>query len=128
MSQGILDEPIWDNNELMQLLRQNGYPRLYEMQKGHIIVEQSAQVKVRISTQNQLQIKPLFPEIGNGVQIFSTIILILLLAFLSVPFGFLIAIALGQIIAYAYYRPKALQLKKALEALISSPANGTPRP
>lgn len=127
MSQGILDEVIWDNEELMQLLRQNGYPKLYEVQQGHIIVEESAQVKVRIHTKESLHIKPVFPDIGNGVQILSTILLIFILGYLEVPFGFLIAIACGQIIAYAYYRPKALQLKKALEILIANQYREKPR-
>ncbi len=118
MDREIIDQPIWDQAEVVKWLQESGYTNAYPIKNGRIMVQQNAQVRVRISTHKSLRIRPTFPEIGNSVQIISTIFFAVLLFFLNISFGLFWAIGLGQLISLAFYYPSALRLKAELERLL----------
>ncbi len=118
MDREIIDQPIWDQTEVVKWLQEAGYANVYPIKNGRIMVQQNAQVRVRISTHKSLRIRPTFPEIGNSIQIISTIFFAVLLFLFNIPFGLFWAVGLGQLVSLAYYRPPALRLKAELERLL----------
>ncbi|HFA51161.1 MAG TPA: hypothetical protein ENJ95_19290 [Bacteroidetes bacterium] len=112
MPYDILDTPEKNLKKIKAKLNKNGITNTYE-KKGWLIVKESEAVQVKVEhTGQQYKIKPLFPSIGNPVQIIATIILWILFNYFNVPLSVVFAILLGQVISYGVNYPKIDKLKK----------------
>ena len=119
MQQNILDRQFLDLEDLKKCLKEGGILRFFEKKNGSIVVQESDAVQISIRLkENQPVLSPNFPQIGNGVQVLVTIILFFMALFLDLPFSFLLAILLGQVISFLWFYPKIKLLKsKVIKAL-----------
>jgi len=106
--------------ELIYLLKQNGIKQCYLNGDKDIIVRESDPVKVKVAFQGSTPyVRALFPQLGNDVQVLTTILLMIVCSyFLGGTFGLLTAVLLGQAIAYLWYKPKANKLKERVENVL----------
>ena len=118
MEINILDGPEKDFGNLISKLRKQGITDVYE-KKDWLMVRQSEAVQVKVRHNGvHYEVKPLFPQIGNLVQVGCTILLWILLAYFSVPLSLVFAILLGQGISYAFYYPKIKKLRQRVGQII----------
>jgi len=79
-----------------------------EDKDDQLIISQSEQVRVRIKEKNdQIQLSPYFPVVGNAVQMISSMLLLFVFYALGLRGSILFAIIGGQVFSLAYYFPKA---------------------
>lgn len=120
MKYDILDGPEKNFEALKPKLRKAGLNDVYE-KKGWMLVRKTEAVQVKVKHNGvKYEVKPLFPQIGNSVQIVVTIVLWLLLGYFDVPLSIVLAILLGQVASYAYHFPKIDKLRKEVETAITS--------
>lgn len=111
---------VASREDLIYLLKQNGIKQCYLNGDKDIIVRESDPVKVKVAFQgSNSYVQALFPQLGNDVQVVTTIILIIICSyFLGGTLGLLTAIGIGQAIAYMWYKPKANKLKERVEKVL----------
>ena len=119
------DENILDNNFLdievvKEKLIKSGIKNFYETNKNVLEVSENDAVRVTVQTNNN-STKTIrnFPQIGNTVQVVSTIILFIISFLASLPFKLIIALLLGQLISFLFHSPKIKRLENDIkEALM----------
>ena len=108
----LLDQLAKTPEEIKSALHQNGLHRVYE-KKGHLIVQQSDEVQVKIVHQaGRIVVKPKLPQLGNTFQVVMTVVLLVVFLIFDVPFKVLLAFLLAQLAAFALYLSKINRLKK----------------
>ncbi len=120
-NENILDHQYNDFEDLKKALLVGGFKKCYTKENGSVVVQESDVVQVSVHLDNgEPLVKTKFPQIGNSVQIISTIILLVLLGYLGVPTLVMWASAIigGQVISYGWFMPKIIQLKKKVEDLL----------
>lgn len=128
MRKEILDDDAWSKRDIKNLqdikeaLLAADITSFYEHKKGYIIVEEGEAVKVEIRyNYNEAIVKPLFPTIGNSIQVISSIALVSFFIWgWSIPFPlpWPVGILLGQLISYGLYMPKTKRLKARIERFV----------
>lgn len=118
----ILDHPDQTPTDIKKALSAAGFKKHYAKENNTVIVQESEVVQVVVHLINGLpKVKTKFPQIGNPIQIASTIVLLVLLFYWGLQSTLLVwflAIAGGQVISYGWYMPKINQLKKQVEAVL----------
>ena len=118
MEINILDGPEKNFKAIIQKLRTAGLADVYE-KKGWLMVRQSEAVQVKVKHNGvKYEVQPLFPQIGNFIQIISTLALWVLLGYIGVPLSVVFAILLGQAISYGYHFRKIKALSKRVDEII----------
>ena len=128
MSKEILDNDAWSKRDIRNIqdvknaLTDAGITSFFEHKDGYIIVEEGEAVKVQIRyNYNEAVVKPLFPTIGNSIQVISSIALVSFFIWgWSIPFPlpWPVGILLGQLISYGLYMPKTKRLKARIERYV----------
>ena len=113
---------IRNKNDIKVALKEAGFNNFFEHKNGSIIVKESDAVKISIHYENDLiKIKPQFPQIGNSIQVLSSVVILAIFLFaISVPFPlqWVIAIIGGQLVSYLLYMPITRALKARIERYI----------
>ena len=109
------------NESLKNRLLKRGFENIYEMDDRSITIEEShtVQVSVRIE-KGKINVKSIFPQIGNTIQIIATVVLL----FLSFTLGlrsylpWIVSISGGQLISYLWHFKKIRALKESVEEVL----------
>jgi len=112
-----------DTKDVLLKLSEAGFERFYEQQNYKIIVQESDLVKVKISfAGNDTFTQPIFPQIGNPVQIIATILLVVGCYFIGLDslFMWTIGIGGGQVISFLFNYPKIKNLQNKVVAALSN--------
>ena len=128
MNKDILDDDAWSKRKVRNLqdvkdaLTDAGFISFFEHKDGYIIVEEGEAVRVKIRyVYNEAVVNPLFPTIGNSIQVVSSIALVSFFIWgWSIPFPlpWPVGILLGQLISYGVYTPKTKRLKERIERFV----------
>ncbi|MFK7809602.1 MAG: hypothetical protein AB8F74_17490 [Saprospiraceae bacterium] len=106
--------------EIKETLESKKIFQFYE-KKNRIIIQKSNTIQVRISLHNgKADVEAVFPQIGNSVQVISSIILIYVGSKMNIPFTWVIGILLGQLIAFQWYSPKINELQNSVISALSN--------
>ena len=121
MSLDVLDDQMITLADLQTKLNEAGLHQHYPKKNNTLLVKKSDIVKVRVGLDgNKVMVKGLFPDLGNTIQIVSTILFLVLSLTLNangvIPWG--IAIMGGQLISYLWYNPKIKALKAEVESAL----------
>jgi len=106
--------------EILQRLKGSGMSRCFFDANKDIIVQESDVVQVKVAFDGpEVTMHSVFPRIGNDVQVLSTVLLFLFGAYLfGFQIGILLAIILGQGIAYFWYKPKCNKLRDRVYSVV----------
>jgi len=128
MRKEILDDDAWSKRDVKNLqdikeaLLDAGITSFFEHKDGYIIVEEGEAVKVQIRYKyNEAVITPMFPTIGNSIQVISSIALVSFFIWgwaIPFPLPWPVGILLGQLISYGLYMPKTKRLKARIERFV----------
>lgn len=112
--------------EIQDLLVKNGFMQIYPLKNGKLMVKASDAVQVTIQKNDtEIKIESKFPTIGNPVQVIATIFFVGLLIYLSaneifsIPFPFLVGVALGQGVSYMWFLPKIKILQNQVFSILN---------
>lgn len=123
MRKEVIDSKLIDLQNLKSKLNKAGLTKHFGENNNSILVQESdsIQVKIYYDERNMLQTKAVFPQIGNGVQIISTIGLLAIsfyLGFSSIS-PWVISILGGQVISLLVNLPRINKLKLKVDEAIS---------
>lgn len=123
MANEILDSEVIDPIKLKSKLNAAGLNKHFGDKNNSIIVQESDTVQVRIFFDGKFntRTKAVFPQIGNSIQIVSTVILLAVSFYLQIPsiLPWIIGVLGGQVISLLVHLPKINKLKAKVDAAIS---------
>ena len=122
MNSVFIDAHYANNEEIKNTLLTASIENYYELEDGSINVEESSTVQVKIRKSGErLQTRMEFPQVGNTIQIITTVILIGVFSSVSFPRPFIAAILLGQLISFGFHYPKIKKLQEQVIQALKRP-------
>ena len=127
MDEKILDgfyfenKEIKNNEDIKKRLLRDGIQKSYELKNGLVIAKESEAVQVKIQLiDGKVSVKSKFPQIGNSVQVLSSMVFLGASFIFNVPFPFpwVVAIVGGQIFSYLWHYNKIKDLKLRVQNLL----------
>ena len=111
-----------DIEEVKTLIKKKGKMvgvKKVSVKNGSIIVMQSETVKVRVKDiAGRISVRPIFPSIGNKVQMISSLLFIIVFFFINFPVFLISGIICGQAFSFLYHYPRSNQLRQNIVQLI----------
>ncbi|WMX13873.1 MULTISPECIES: hypothetical protein [unclassified Aureispira] len=117
-----LDHRTHTINSIKESLIKAGITNMYAHQKGYVIVKgtygDSVKVQINLDAHGTATVQKKFPQIGSGPQVLATIFFLIIGFSGFLPFPFISAIILGQLVSFLWFYPKIQLLKKTVESII----------
>ena len=108
----ILDGDFLDLATIKKKLAKAGLHNVYETENNSLLVSENDAVRVEVQIVNNTVVTDKkFPQIGNTIQIIVTVIIAILVYTFDVPFKWVLAIGLGQLVSYFFHTPKINKLE-----------------
>ncbi|MGH1335218.1 MAG: hypothetical protein ACRBFS_03755 [Aureispira sp.] len=122
--ENISNTPKQLQNTIKATLAQAGFKDVYANKNGALIVKgtngDAVKVQIELHSTGINEVQGKFPQIGNGVQVICTLIILVIGFSGYLPWPFISAIVIGQLISFIWFQPKIKQLKGAVESVLAA--------